>query len=52
MRDAVIQFDSVLAQKSSKWDLSELVKWIEKDFVSVATTQSNAFKQLEDYFHK
>jgi hypothetical protein len=48
MRNCVIEFDSVLHLKANKLDLTQIVQWVNTDFVSVKTVTSNAFLELKD----
>ncbi len=48
MRNCVIEFDSVLNLKANKFDLTQIVQWVNTDFVSVKTTTSNSFLELKD----
>ena len=48
MHNCVIEFDSVLNLKANKFDLTQIMQWVNTDFVSVKTTTSNSFLELKD----
>lgn len=35
MKNAIVEFDEVLSMKASRWDITELTKWVVNDFKDI-----------------
>ena len=47
MKNATVAFDQVLSMKASRWDITELTKWVLNDLKEIKQFQKSSIEALE-----